>query len=180
MFMCVHTISKSIQVIPSGRRRTALLILLIPETLKLQFYLNPILTDRVRVGLMNTQTSSVWICWKCLFAPNQLGGGGPQGDHPLCVWVPGEDVWETHQAQHPRLQHQRCGRCVSAEPYQPVAPRGHWVSVWGGHWHECCCVASGGRDQSERDDCGLGQRDRRASLQCYRWVIFWPFRSSRY
>lgn len=45
------------------------------------------------------------------------------------------------------------------------------VEGWGLYWHLCCCFSlSGGCDQSERDDPGLGQRDGRASLQRYWWV----------
>lgn len=38
----------------------------------------------------------------------QVGGGGPQGDHPVGVRVHREDVREAPPAQRQRRQHQRC------------------------------------------------------------------------
>lgn len=57
----------------------------------------------------------------CLYlCLDQLGGGGPQRDNAVCVWVHGEDLWETLPAQHQHLQHKRWDTVVDSEEVNPT------------------------------------------------------------
>lgn len=111
---------------------------------------------------------------------NQLGGGGPQGDHTVCVRVHREDLWETPSAEDRHLQHKRWEWRLTLWPYSQENKKltiSHTLQRemgggWRFYWHLCCCFSlSGGCDQSERDDPGLGQRDGGAALQRHWWVL---------